>query len=98
MGRAYDPRMRTGRPRFPWEEWVLGAGLALLFLGLVGAPVSLLMDAPGWTRASLVAVVASVLLMRLVSAFGRSYPEASPLDRAVRRFRRELSRDLKALR
>jgi hypothetical protein len=90
--------MGSGRPRFPWEEWLLAAALASLLLGLVGAPVSLLVGGPRWTRAFLFAVVASLVLMRLVSAFGRSYPELSPLDRAVRRFRRELRRDLRALR
>jgi hypothetical protein len=41
--------------------------------------------------------VAGVILLRVVSAFGRSYPEETTVDRMVRRFRRTLHRDLRRL-
>jgi hypothetical protein len=90
--------VREKRPRVPWEEWAFGVGLALLVVGLVGAPLSLLLGAGVLLRASLVAAVIPLVLWRLVGAFGRSYPEESSVDRMMRRFRRELKRDLKRLR
>ena len=83
------------RERVPWgwEERLLVVAFGLVAYAVVAALLALVVGSSIAIESAAAAVVAFVLLIRVVSAFGRpDEGNVRRIDRVVKRFRRQLRR------